>query len=434
MSANVEPLPGLIEESLEEATFLWSRWESDLSSISRNLDEVWSWTEDRLSGALDGVQLAPAAILERLMGAALTGGNLSELTVCGHVLACAKAENARALLGQALRDAKGAQLLALIRGVEVANLDGSFAPLAKILLRQGPEHAAALARLKAFRRASLGEELKVAFESGIPALQIEAQHAARALPQQYAAGWVETGLNHAVGEVRLAAMESGVRSRIPNAWGAALATARQLRREAAGLLRLIAMLGSDAEHQIVFGALAKPTLQHSAIWALGHIGTREAAEHCLLAMKHPKLAKAAGEAYCAITGADMLRDKLIKAEPDAPTPEFEADDLDANLVPTAEDQWPLPNLEAVQEHWSARAARFVSGGRYLRGRPVNLEVLMRAVEHGPMLRRPDYAFELYVRTEGKYDLEARTTRQVQRRMMAAGRSRATAHETIQAAG
>jgi hypothetical protein len=59
---------------------------------------------------------------------------------------------------------------------------------------------------------------------------------------------------------------------------------------------------------------------------------------------------------------------------------------------------------------------------------------MRAVEHGPMLRRPDYAFELYVRTEGKYDLEARTTRQVQRRMMAAGRSRATAHETIQAAG
>jgi len=40
-----------------------------------------------------------------------------------------------------------------------------------------------------------------------------------------------------------------------------------------------------------------------------------------------------------------------------------------------------------------------------------------------MLRRPDYLFELYVRSGGKYDVEARTTRAVQRHMMAAGRAR-----------
>src|SRR5258708_5421288 len=76
MNVKVEPLPHLIDESFEEAAFLWSRWEADLSSISRNLDEVWTWTEDRLGGALDGVALASNAILERLSGAALADGNL----------------------------------------------------------------------------------------------------------------------------------------------------------------------------------------------------------------------------------------------------------------------------------------------------------------------------------------------------------------------
>jgi len=37
-----------------------------------------------------------------------------------------------------------------------------------------------------------------------------------------------------------------------------------------------------------------------------------------------------------------------------------------------------------------------------------------------MLRRSDYAFELYVRTQGKYDVETRATRQVQRHMMTKG--------------
>jgi uncharacterized protein (TIGR02270 family) len=425
MNAHVEPLPELIDESFEEATFLWSRWEADLSSISRNLDEVWTWTEDRLGGALDGVKLASDSILERLARTALNDGNRHALSVCGHVLATAAAPNSRTILAALLRASTGDKLAALVRGIEVAPLDSSFAPITKFLTKNGPEHAAALARLKAFRRAELGAELTTAFESNVAHLQAAALRAARQLPAQYAAAWVDAGLKHDDPAVRLAAAMTGLKHRIPNAWAAALAAARKPRPEFAALLGPVAMLGGDAEYQLIYSALAEPPVRQAAIWALGNIGTRDAAAYCIAALKHPELAKAAGEAYCAITGADLARDRLTKPEPDEAAPAFEADDLDANLVPTPAEQWPLPNPDALRQHWNNGQARFQNGVRYVRGKPATLEALMGAVETAPMLRRPDYVFELYVSSGGKYDVEPRTTRAVQRQMMTVGRGRLT---------
>ena len=57
-----EPFHDLVQESLREATFLWRRWESELSSLTRNLDEVWSCTEDRLHGALAGVRVGAGGV------------------------------------------------------------------------------------------------------------------------------------------------------------------------------------------------------------------------------------------------------------------------------------------------------------------------------------------------------------------------------------
>jgi uncharacterized protein (TIGR02270 family) len=423
MNVAVEPFAHLIDESFEEATFLWSRWESDLSSITRNLDEVWSWTEDRLSGALDGVRLAPDAALARLVEMAVSAGKPLELTVCGHVLADAPAPGARALLARTLSAATGAHLRALMRGIEVAVLNGSFAPVTKLLLRHSPEHAAALAGLKAFRRAALNEELQRAFESNVTELQVQALRAARQLPQQYVAAWVDTGLKAEDPAVRLAAMETGIRHGIPNAWREALSAIRDRRGACASLVPLVAMLGHDSEHQLIFSLLGEPALQRAALWSLGSIGTVEAGNYCISALKHPKLSRMAAEAYCAITGADLARDRMSMPEPDEPTPAFEEDNLDANLVPTPEQQWPLPNPDALRKHWHEQQSRFHSGVRYVRGQPTSPEVLMRAMETAPMLRRPDYAFELYVRTEGKYDVEPRATRAIQRSMMTVGRTR-----------
>jgi len=176
----------------------------------------------------------------------------------------------------------------------------------------------------------------------------------------------------------------------------------------------------------VIGALREPSLQRAGLFALAYIGTAEAVDICLAGMRDERLARCAGEAYCAITGAELARDGLARPEPaDEPSPpRLEDDSLDANLVPTAADQWPLPDPGAVRAHWQSVQQRYGRGVRHWRGRPVGLESLAAALERGQMLRRDDLALELAVRTAGKYDLEVRAFAHVQRSMMQASRSRA----------
>jgi uncharacterized protein (TIGR02270 family) len=424
MSTTIEPLPALIEESLEEAIFLWTRWESDLTSLTRNLDEIWRWTEDRLFGAIDGVRIAPARMLERRVRDAMQAG-LAGSTVAAHVLTTSTVDNARGLLGDLITAASGETLDAMLRGIEAAPLDGSFTSVAKLLAEGDPEHCAGLGRLKAFRRARLGEELTRAYESKYAPLQIKVLKAIAYLPDDYVAAWVVEGMKHDNPAARLAAIDSGIQRRVPNAWSAALHWVRSMAPEAAPLLRHVAMFGNDAEHEMVANALQEPALRRSAIWALGHVGTRTAAECCLDLMQDVALAPLAAEAYCTITGAELAKDRLstTDASADAGSPSFEEDDLDANLIPAAADLWPLPDLDAVRQHWASVHDRFQPGGRYLRGREMSLDWLMTTIEQGPMLRRPDHIFEAFVRTQGRYDVEPRATGPTQKRMMAVSRRR-----------
>ncbi len=423
------PFPDLIDESLHEAVFLWTRWEADLSSYSRNLHAVWTWSEDRLAGAIDGVQVAPAAMLKAMLSA--DDGERATARVWGRVLASSPDPAARALLADQLRTAPDAQLQGLARGIEVADLDGSFAPVAQLLAGLGPEHAAVLARLKQFRRAPLGTELQKAYESGIEALQALVLATVHGLPEPYVPAWIDVGLKHAAPAVRLAAITSGLKHRVVTAWGAALELLRAPTAESAGLFRYVAMLGGPAEQRLLFAPHADVAVQRQALWALGHVGTAEAVEHCLEAMAQPQLARAAGEAYCLITGAQLADDRLTAAEPpDAATPEFEADDLEADLVPKPEDLWPLPDPHAVRAHWRANAARFAPGVRHLRGVPADPARLLSALESGPMLRRADHAFELFVRTGGRCDVEVRATTVTQRRMLAAARAGGAANAGV----
>src|SRR6185295_16451953 len=125
--------------------------------------------------------------------------------------------------------------------------------------------------------------------------------------------------------------------------------------------------------EIVFGALRVPELQTSAIWALGHIGTARAAELCLAGMPYDSLARASGEAYCWITGADLERDHLVVKEAPPDVPAFENDDLDADLVPGPEALWPLPDADAARRHWAERQSSFAPDVRHIHGRPVTGE-------------------------------------------------------------
>jgi len=422
MSAKAEPLWDLVEESLDESAFLWRRWEAELRSLTRNLDEIWSWTEDRLQGALDGVRVSGDR-MPHALESALAGDDPAPLSVAAHLLAARSIPEARSALAAAVGAATGARLSSMLRGVEVAELDGTFAPVTAVLSGKSPEHAAALCRLKGFRRAAPARELALAFESNVPELQAQALHAARYAPDETFVRCASAGLKSDSPAVRRAALETGLYRRWPNAWELALQLTRERNPEAAPLLPLLAALGSTEEQQLVVSSLRVPSLQPSGLFALGFIGTPEAVDVCIAGMRDPKLARMAGEAYCAITGAGLARDALAAAEPDEAQspPPIEADPLDADLVPTPQDSWPLPNVDAVREHWAGVRSRYASGVRHLGGRPISLDVLIAAIESGPMVRRPGLILEAAIRTAGRYDVEPRAFAHVQRRMMAAGR-------------
>jgi len=418
------PFPEIVEENLDEAAFLWGRWEADLGSLTRNLDEVWSWTEDRLNGAIDGLLVARDELLKRMVERALSLQDLAFHTVAAHLLTIAADAAARSQLAQLVCEAQGASLAAMMRGIEVAHLDGTFSIVTRALLKKSPQHCAALARLKSFQRAALGNELAAAYDADSVPEQVAVQRAAAFLPEPAVATWVNRGLRHSSPAVRLAAIESGIRQRQRSAWTAARETAASGEAGSGALLRLLAMFGKAPDHRVVYEALSNSGSARAAFWALGHIGTREALEHCLAAMSDLAVARLAGEAYAAITGIDLARERLTAREPGeaASLPPFEQDDLDADLVPRREDLWPLPDAAGCAAHWRQIGADYAPNTRYLRGRPFDVGVLMAAIDKGPMLRRGDYALELYVRTGGACDIETRAATFTQRHMIAAARA------------
>ena len=415
------PFQDLVEESFDEAAFLWRRWENELFSLTRNLGEVWSWTEDRLHGALDGVRVAGAGAIE-LAKSAVHGDEADRITVGTAVLGSSGEQGAIDIVTAALKDAKGEKLNAMLRGLELLGSDQALRATASTLTSPDPMFAAALCRLKSFRRVAPGDELATAFGSKNPAEQLDAIRAARLVTSGAADEWIASALHSESAAVRYAGVESGVCLRMAHAWDAATRFAGQRDPVAGPYLNLLALFGAAAEHEVVFNALRIPGLQPAAIWALGHIGTVRAAEACLAGMQHEPLARACGEAYCWMTGADLARDRLAVDESPADAPVFEDDDLDANLVPAPEALWPQPDPEAVRKHWLKLGADWGATVRHVRGKPLTGDTLLDAIEAGPMLRRPDLALELRVKTRGRYDVETRAFAPRQRQMMAAGRA------------
>jgi uncharacterized protein (TIGR02270 family) len=309
-----------------------------------------------------------------------------------------------------------------VRGLDLLVSGAAARTAIDVLLERGVSGASELCRLKAFRRVSAGRELTTAFESDDPEAQVSAMRAAGSLPMPHAQDWLNAGLRHRHPAVQYAAIESGIGRGIEAAWRAAHARAQQLDVQAGPCLSLVALLGAPADHEIIYSALRVPALQRQAIWALGHLGTVRAVEACVSGMQHEPLARACGEAYCWITGADLARDRLAKDEPLPEPPPFEEDDLDADLVPPPEALWPLPDVDAVRGHWRTCQPTLAAGVRHLRGRPVSPDAQLSCIETGPMLRRTDVVLELRARSRGRYDVETRAFTTRQRQMMAAGRA------------
>ena len=113
-----EPFPDLVDESLDEAAFLWRRWETELTSLTRSLDEIYSWTEDRLHGALDGVRVGGPRAVEAATKE-LGSEETDRIAVGTAILGSITEPGAPEAIAAALKTAEGKRLDAMLRGLEL---------------------------------------------------------------------------------------------------------------------------------------------------------------------------------------------------------------------------------------------------------------------------------------------------------------------------
>jgi uncharacterized protein (TIGR02270 family) len=132
----------------------------------------------------------------------------------------------------------------------------------------------------------------------------------------------------------------------------------------------------------------------------------------------PVLARAAGEAFCLITGVDLDRLELQTQPPEG----FEAgpsDDPDDPNVDMDEDGGlPWPDAVKIQSWWHAHANRFQTGMRYFMGQPLNRDHCLRVLKGGFQRQRIAAAIYLSLLNPGTPLFECRAPARRQQRLLA----------------
>jgi hypothetical protein len=100
-------------------------------------------------------------------------------------------------------------------------------------------------------------------------------------------------------------------------------------------------------------------------------------------------------------------------------PDFDSDDLDADLRPTVDDALPEPDVAGVAAWWRTHRSEFHQDARYLRGKALRLTELQTSLREGPARWRHVHALELALRSGGAARLSTRAFARTQRRQLVA---------------
>ena len=414
----------VVEESLDEADFLWRRREAALAAHDQTPAGVEFRIEERLLGAIEGLCVPGDAAVDRLLAPALEAGEPSMVAVAAQALAVGETAAGIDCLTAAFLRASGARLQALRRGLELTPLAGPYLRLAASTNDAPDAVRAAFLEACAFRGLPLEPRLGERLTSASPELQRAAARLLRHAPPAMRSEWLPHALELVDRRAREAAVETALIVGARSAWGACRELAVADINPSGAMLLPLAMVGTAHDHQLALAALAQGARRREALWAIGFGGRRAGADACvdLLAQEvDAREVRLAAESFCAITGLD-LRDAGLAAsapasESDEP-PAFEDEDLDADLVPREEDRLPVPDVSGLIRWWNRNRSRFDADARYLRGCPVGVGPLVDALAKGPMRRRRPLAFELAVRTQGRVQLETGALIADQRRCLA----------------
>jgi len=140
-----------------------------------------------------------------------------------------------------------------------------------------------------------------------------------------------------------------------------------------------------------------------AVQVAGATGDPAIVPWLLEMMKVEDVARAAGEAFTSLTGADLAG------------PTENPEDEDVSMDPDEDLPWPEPDL--VAGWWAANGGGFSAGTRYLLGKPLAPGALMEALVAGRQRQRAAAALELALADPGRPLFETRARGSAQRAIL-----------------
>jgi len=412
MTVEAAVLWDVVEEHLDEATFLLGRWRAAARSPRVTLAGLKRTVEPRLLAHLDGLAVGGSELAERLLWPLFDKGSKAKAPRAAAAAAALLLDPDLAIRDRLVETLCTTEVAPVRQGLaeafEVSGRADIDEPL-RLALYATAEIPAQIALLSVLgaRRVDPGPILATLLARPEPELLEAALRAATAAADRgLCRDHVETSLAHEIPAVRAAALRTGLVWNLRAAWQTCLQGARD------GLSKpmlYLALLGDKRDLATLLDALRTPERRLAALFALGFSGRVEAVEACLplVADADPNTAKLAVEAIAAVTGLPLYQPSFVappEEEADEPPPLEE--DLTIDLTPKPIDELPRPNGAAVTKWWSERRSRFDAGRRYLRGMLLSSQAAELALAEGPLRRAGVLATELAIRSGGRALLPA----------------------------
>ncbi|HEX5745794.1 MAG TPA: TIGR02270 family protein [Archangium sp.] len=397
----------VLEEHLDEATFLWSQWERALVAADCNLSDT-AKREERLLVHLDGLVVGGESAVNELLLPGLHTDEAERISASALALLANNGERGLKEILWVLDSGDDVQRAAVGRALELSRRNGLEAVLLKRLAADDRALRLLAFQVLAFRGVVPPEIRKQWLYHDDAEHLIAALRAARALPRDLVMGLLPRLLMDSHPGVRGAAIMAGLVLGTRMAWKTCRKVAEERGAGHRQCLVVLALGGDERETEWLVSLLRKPELRPDVLWALGFSGQVIAADACLEWMEDTKAAALAGEAFSAITGLKLEGEyqKIVEEEEEALVP-LEQEDLDANLLPSPEASLPVPIRDAVENWWQQARKNFERGVRYLRGSKLDAAGLLTAIGRESMRRRHVLALELSIRSRGAHDIQTR---------------------------
>jgi uncharacterized protein (TIGR02270 family) len=417
----------VVEEHLDELTFLLESWTSSQDSPLYTFEELAQSVEDRWIAHADALAVGGDAVADALLWPALVPDAEDVTRVAAATIGLLVAPGTAALdriltllaplppgpardgivagLGAAPRLDIGARVLTVAERHD----DPTRVPFMEVVATMGGVFGA-----------NAVSWIERAAGSADPIARRVAATTCSFCPRATALRVSEALVNDRDPAVRLAAFDTALVHGSPGAYALALEIANGrivAEPELASACMVWSAVGGDPAVIAALGARAQhEDARAAAIWALGFTGRLEAVDRLLPWLVDEASGPLAAEAIAGITGLGRGQDEFWRAKDPAPPVDDDlaaplpAEDLDVEPSASPADDLPVPAAEVFARAWAEARQHFDPRQRHHEGIALTHATSYRdALERTSARRRHPIAHEIALRTRGEVRVSTRAT-------------------------